>query len=453
MYRIEDIDKINLNINKIKDIADEVYKKNNEPTLDENSLVYKCIMNYIITKKKIVYGGTAQNLLIVEKNKNDSFYRDVNGVYYNWPEIADIEFYSPTPIKDAMELSEELYNKNFKNIDCKEGINSETYKIFVNFINYCDISYMPINIYSNLPTITVNNIICASPYFMALDAYRVLTDPLTSYWRLEKSIFRFQKILSYYPFDKSLLEKKIFLNKYDDNVKRFIRKNIIHNSKLILVGYYAYNYYIKKACKEYIIKNFSYYEAITTNNFLKDAQHIYKILKKKYKNNIKTKEFYPFFSFLDKRIEYYYDNILIFILYGNNNRCTVYNYSKKKKTHFGTFNLVLMYLLFNYYYYIINKLNNLSNNNSILISKFFYSRNIYLDKHNITVIDKSPFQDFTMNCYGDTIDPRRLSFLDKKKKFKYNPTGKISKLPIHNFNNNSGNQILNEKYLILKKKK
>ena len=350
-----------------------------------------------------------------------------------------------------MELTEELFKHGFKNIDGKEGINSETYKIFVNFVNYCDISYMPNNIYNNLPTIKINNIICASPYFMLLDTYRVLTDPLTSYWRVDKSINRFQKILTHYPFDKSLLTKKFTFSKKNDidDIKKFIRKKIIHNSKLIIVGYYAYNYYIKKVTNEYVIDNYSYYEAIT-DNLIKDEIYIYKILKKKYKNNISIKKYYPFFSFFDKKIEYYYNNILIFTLYGNNNRCTVYKLSLKKKTHFGTFNLVLMYLLFNYYYYLINKLNNIANNYSILISKLFYSRNIYLDKHNITVIDRSPFQDFTFNCYGNTIDPRRLSFLEKKKKFKYKPSGQISKIPNYIFENNSGNQILHEKIFSLK---
>ena len=51
---------------------------------------------------------------------------------------------------------------------------------------------------------------------------------------------------------------------------------------------------------------------------------------------------------MDKRIEFYHDGQLVFRLFGNNERCTVYNYSDKKKTHFGTYNLVFMYLLFDY---------------------------------------------------------------------------------------------------------
>ena len=455
MYRNEDIDKININIDKIKNKAEEIYKENNEPTLNENNAVYNAIKKYIITNKKIVYGGLAQHLLIINKNKNDSFYKVINNVCYNWPDIADIEFYSDKPIEDTMKLTEELFKEGFKHIEGKEGVNPDTYKIFINFINYCDISYMPSNIYNNLPTEIVDGIICASPYFMAVDAYRVLNDPLTSYWRLDKTISRFQKILTYYPFDKSLLNENIlFFNKINIDIKKYIRKKIIHNSKLIIVGYYAFNYYIKKINKKHIINNYSYYEAIS-DNLINDSIYIYKSLVKKYKNKINIKQYHPFLSLLDNKISFYYDNIIIFVLYGNNNRCTVYNYSSKKKTYFGTFNLVIMYLLYNYYYYLFNK-NNLAKNYLILLSKLFYSRIDYLNKYNLTVIDKSPFQDFTFNCHGTPIDPRRaalLTFINKKKmfKFKYTPSGNISKVPNHIFPNISGEKILEEKYFILKK--
>ena len=69
MYRPEDILKINENIDKIKDDATYEYKKNNEPTLDDTSKVCKLIIDYIKKKQRVVYGGYAQNLLIMNKNK------------------------------------------------------------------------------------------------------------------------------------------------------------------------------------------------------------------------------------------------------------------------------------------------------------------------------------------------------------------------------------------------
>ena len=83
MYRIEDIDIINKNINKIKNDAEELYKNTNEPTIKENAEVYNIIKKFIIKQKKIVYGGMAQHLLILNKNENDIFYKIINNFCYN----------------------------------------------------------------------------------------------------------------------------------------------------------------------------------------------------------------------------------------------------------------------------------------------------------------------------------------------------------------------------------
>lgn len=214
MYRKKDFDLINLNIDKIKSEAIEKYKTLYEPTYKEMTLVYNLIKNYIIKTNKIVYGGIAQNLFIKQKNPKDVFYKEINGVFYNWPNLADIEFYSFNPIQDAVNITELLLKSGFKNIEAKEGVHPDTYKLFINFINYCDISYLPIYIYNNLPTQIINNMRCTNIYFMLADSYRVLTDPLTSYWRLDKTINRSQLLLTYYPFKKLLkiLIVLIFLN-------------------------------------------------------------------------------------------------------------------------------------------------------------------------------------------------------------------------------------------------
>ena len=75
------------------------------------------------------------------------------------------------------------------------------FALFVNFLNYCDISYIPNIIFNNMPIIKVDGIKSTHPHFMMVDAYRIFTDPMTSYWRLDKTIRRFQKIFKYFPVD------------------------------------------------------------------------------------------------------------------------------------------------------------------------------------------------------------------------------------------------------------
>jgi len=458
MYRIEDIEKINKNIDKIKDDAAKEYKTLYEPTLNEISKIYTSIKDYIKRKGRVAYGGFAQNLLIMKNNPDDSFYKIIDGVFYNWPDLADIEFYTSTPIEDVIELTEELLSKGYKNVVGKEGIHSDTYKIFVNFLNYCDISYIPTNVNNNIPIIEVDGIKCAHPHFMMVDTYRILTDPMTSYWRVDKSIKRFQKLIKYYPFDQTKANMKIELKSNDQSIIKLIRKKIVQKTKLIVVGFAAYNYYAKKESESNILKNIPFYELISTN-FVRDAKNIMKFFNKRFPGKVTTKEYYPFYTFMDKKIEYYINNQLVLRLFGNNERCIVYNFSDKKKTHFGTFNFVMMYMYFNYFYYYVNRDKYNTELFSGLITKFYNLRNKYLDHHNLTVIDNSPFQDFTFKCYGIPTDPIRSSLLEglekkkqgKRMKFRYDPSGKSGKVPEFSFPNISGNQILNEKYFILKK--
>jgi hypothetical protein len=450
MYRVEDYTKILENADNIKDDAYKEYKENYEPTLGEISRTYKSIIKFIKKNKLLVYGGFAQNTLIKNKNPKDVFYREIDGVYYNWPDIADIEIYSPTPVEDVIKLTEHLFAEKFKYISCQEAAHGGTYKIHINFLAYVDITYMPYNIYNNIMKINIDDINLVHPHFMFCDCLRILTDPYTSYWRLDKTINRFQKLLTYYPIDVSQNNKKIdFKVDIDNNVLDFVRHKIIHESKLIIIGFYAYNYYIKKYSDKYLLKEFPYYELISTDN-VNDNKNILNILKQEYGNKITTKKFYTFFDFLDERTEYYLNNKKILIIYGSYERCIVYNQSDNKKGLFGTFNLVLMYMFFVYVLKYINKDRQYTNIYYILIGILYQVRNNYLTKHKITVLDVSPFKDFTFKCLGQHKNIMRSAFLEKNDKFKnkklvtwrYTPSGKPATKVNYKFPNVSGNEIL-----------
>jgi len=448
MYRGEDIEIIRSNIDNIIENAMIIYKTNNEPTYDESKKVYEIIIDFIRNKKRIVYGGYAQNKLITEKNYNDGFYKDTD--------TPDIEFYSYAPHHDLVELCDILHNKNFKYVQGTEGLHDGTYKIFVNFENYCDIAYIPKNIYDNCPYImTKNNLKIADPSFMLIDVYRVFTDPMTSYWRLDKSFRRYIKLYKYYPIENYQKNDIInFNNKTDENILSVLRKTIIHNSNYIVIGTYAYNYYIKKTTFKPI--NVNFYEIITSD-INTEANNIYKKLLKKFGTKISVKEYYPFYEYFDYRVDFLYNNKIILRVYNNNNRCIVYNQSKKKKTKFGTSQLVQLYFLSNYIHNIINKNNNESNNYLNLFLSFNKAKNHYLTLHNKTVIDNSPFQEFKLNCIGKSIKLDRLDkleIIEKKKKglpfkFKYEPSDKPGKISEYIFKNSSGNQVINKKFLII----
>lgn len=440
MYREEDIDILKLNIGDIQEKAFIIYKTNYEPTYEESKNVYKYILEFIKEKKRIVYGGYAQNLLIKIKNPEDAFYKDI--------QTPDIEFYSFDPLTDLVNLCDFLYEKGFKYIQGSEGIHSGTYKLFINFINYCDISYMPKNIFDNCPIIKVDNLLITHPTFMYVDFFRVFTDPMTSYWRLDKSFFRYIKLYKHYPinFDYKLeIENNPNLD--------IIRKKLLHNSDYIIIGNNAYNYYASKLDKNELINN-DYYEIIM-DDYKNEIKKINNKLNNLFSNNITHKEYSPYFDFWDNKTEFFYNDKLLLRVYGNNYKCIVFKKSDKKKLKYGTHQLVLLYFLINYTYYLTNRNKAESDKYLYLFYKLNNIKNKYLEINNRTVLDNTPFQEFTFTCHGETMDTIRKAMIerqtDKKNKFKYIPSGKTISIPNYKFFNTSGNEILNEKYLVLKK--
>lgn len=444
MFRAQDITAIKTSFDDLAKQSDKIRYGKYEPTLNQLDEVYCEIYKFAKEKKLIIYGGFAQNKLIFFKEPKDTFYNELS--------LADIEFYSYDPLGIGMELAKLMYKKGFPYVQLVEGVHEDTYKLFVNFHNFCDISYMPKYIHDNLPTIIKDDLIFTHPHFMAVDAFRVYADPMFSFFRIEKTFTRFSTLLKHYPIYDSKKVKPLKLQNLDENVFKTLRKEFLHNKEMIVINHYAYNYLIKKTPKTNLIINIPYLSAISIN-YTKDIINITKKLEELYPKNITTKEYYPFFQFIGRKTEFYLNNKLIMVIYSHNDRCTTYQatYSENKKTLFGTFALIRLMLMAEYYNQYIHKNTIVSNEFMQLLQNLLGSRLEYLDSKDITVMDVSPFQEFTFECIGVGTDPIRQSRLRAREKFKkklsavfrYDPERNLDgKVPNFNFENTSGNLII-----------
>ena len=429
-----------------------------EPTKILLEKINQDIYKFIKEKKLIVYGGFAQNYLIKKKNEKDAFYNDEYS-------LADIEFYHYDPIGIGIELSMMLYKKGYKYIQFKEGVHEETYKLFVEFEGLADISYMPKYIYDCVPTITMDGFRFTHPNFMMVDAFRQYADPIFSFWRLERTFKRFNTLEKHYPVYNEKLVKPIkYANKdiIDEKVFKTLRKEFLHDKELIVIHHYAYNYLMKKTKETRLVIDIPYLSVISVN-YIRDVKEITKRLEELYPNKIKIKEFYPFFQFLGRKTEFYLDNKLIFVVYSHNDRCTVYqsNYSENKKTLFATFSLLRLMLYAEYFNQMIHKNKKEEIEYLTLFTNIIKGRIEYLEEKDITVMDKSLFQEFTFDCIGsaiDTIRESRLRPLERKKQgkmlvYRFDPeTAKDTKSPNYIFANSSGNPIKNPKDFSINKK-
>jgi hypothetical protein len=437
-----------------------------DPKIDEITSVNDIIKKFIVEKKRKIYGGFALNLLLTAKDKSLALY-DV----YDAP---DIDFYSPEPLNDLKELCDRIYDAGFKPVIGQEAQHKETYSIYVNYQLYCDISYMPNNIYKKTRYINTNEFTLIHPWFAMIDYFRMFTDPMVSYWRLEKHYERYMLLQKTYPLP--LITESLYFDPFKDKgvneVMNLIFNELTNYQSILFTGFYAYNYYLNQSSynkynKNYDYINIPYYEVYSTN-YIDDGLKLLSFissLPEHISSRITHIEHYPFFQFYGYNTVFYYNDgnnqIPILYLYSNNKRCLPYKnvnlitFNKKtvtidtnKKINIGSFDQNILHALI-----ILVKIRVDDDNgwNDILykyINGIVLFRNYYFSINKLSLYDETIFQSFVIDCIGDYILPereRRLVIEARKKLgkpyiFKYEP-GNSKNIGKYLFLNSSGNPI------------
>lgn len=92
------------NIKNLEDKSEKIYNKLYKLPSDKTyKMMKKDLLEFIKKKNRIIYGGYAMNQLIINKDKTDDFYGNTR---------YDIEFYSPEPIKDSIDIAIYFQKKN-----------------------------------------------------------------------------------------------------------------------------------------------------------------------------------------------------------------------------------------------------------------------------------------------------------------------------------------------------
>lgn len=481
LYRDSDLTILKNNIEKILDDVEDKKMTLIEPYGTEIREITNIILHFIRTKKRKIYGGYALNLLIKSKNEKDAIYRD--------KENPDIDFYSPEPLKDLVELCNAIYDKGYKFIRGYEAQHRETYSIRVNNHLYCDVSYVPKNIYNRMPFKEINGLYVVHPLWYTIDFLRMMTDPLTSYWRIEKHFERYYLIQKYYPFPK--IDKPILVslgNEHQNELRTLLGEihNFVENrDSTITVGFYAYDHFLKESTimksnsdksKKFHFIEVPYYEIISTD-FQQDCLTLISSLKKttyvaNAPESLEIVEHYPYFQFLGHSVYIYYKNILIGIVYHYNKKCLpyltvdsdIFYYDKyvkgKKKINIGTFSLTMMYALMTMMKARSDEDERTKDLYMTFISHILEMRQYYFNKYNKNMLSQSMFRDFVLECKGYAVTPekeRALLIEQRKKKnqrviYAYDPSeNKKESESNYVFANSSGNPVKNSKNLKLNK--
>lgn len=471
--RDEDIVTVTNNVDSIIEKAHQKEINTIEPTIDEFTSVKQIILDFIRREKRIIYGGYGWNSLIKKVSPKDVFYKDTD--------FSDVEFYSNKPIEDLIKLCNIIHDKGYKFIQGKNAQHEESYKIFVNFQAYCDITYMPSNIFYSVMTETIDGLRIIHPKFIMVDILRQYNDPITSYWRLDKNLRRGKLMMKLYPLELKHTETKANeLSSKSLNIIQYLLPLLTRIKSIIFGGYTAYNAYINP--NKHIKKQTSKYDSkiieLISCNIYEDVKFIYNEIYKYFdtihkheslNDKILMEQYYPFFQFTDKKVVFKYDGEPFLIIYGNNEKCIPFNEIQLidddniYPVKITTFNVTFMYILIKFHQGIAEKDRNACNLYDYMMYKLLTSRTKFLTDNNKTILDDTIFQDFKIDCLGEPISPLR-KFMMKVKDRKlmprsaippYDPEENDHDYPFDSyfFYNTSGNIINNPKDYVFNPKK
>ncbi len=452
-----------------------------EPTRKEKKEVMDFIREFIRSRGRKIYGGTALNETIKIVNPADAIYDEYK--------FSDIEFYSPTPVPDLVELANLLHNKGYKYVNGKEAQHEGTYSIYVNFQLYCDITYIPVRIYHGIKTIVIDGINYVHPHFMLIDYLRIFNQPLTAAsFRWEKSFTRMYKLLKNYPLE--YYNKQIKLNKPNKNIDVILEKikaELLTDPSIqeqcLISGFDAYNFYIRHASNDRtveqmarttygsskldnLVTNVPYCELISVS-YVDTVERLYNFIKKQVSNpkDISMEEYYPLFQFTGYSTIINYQGMPIVRIFEADGFCVPY-IKTSRKHKYVSYQYLLMTMLISKFRCHLDKNKEMYFNYGFAISNLVKARNIFLTKRNLGVINGTVFGEFRITCLGSTISYTReglLRTMERYKRgkniFRYNPENFLNQSREQQekfdpskyfFKNTSGNKINNPKNIFFK---
>jgi len=418
LYNKSDLELIEKNMPDIVKKHKKLKFQNITVDIKEYERNMSLVKKFIRDKGLIVYGGYAQDQLLKSKGKP--------GIYDRYSG-SDIEFYSQNYVKDIIELAKLFHEKKwggYLGVRVREATHIGTLTLTVNGFGYVDVTYVPKHIYQKLPYISKYGMKFIHPLIKTIDFYRVFTDPLLSYFRLsEKSEFsRFKKNLEAWKLYDLIKIKKEFpkINILDNKTSKQIRDMIVtRSSSLILIGSYATEYF-KHHTNDKTVLKIPFYEVLSSN-YVQDVHYFRNELEKirSGTNFISTKEYFPLFQYTDRRIEYYLEEKsgkkqLVLVIYKVKDICLPYYNLPQKKLDIGTFQLTLLFAFINYLIYThLFTDKTLHDLYSYIIYILISTRNEYLKSNKKSVLDNTPFKEFTFDCKGKAVDFARKSTIER----------------------------------------
>ena len=419
---------------------------------------FKIVRDFIKRKGLILYGGFAINSYLPSGSK-----------IYNRSELPDYDFFSYDPWKDALELSQILYDSGYIYTEIRSGMHVGTFKVYSDFWNIADITYFPKKHFDQIKTFKKNGLTLVSPAQLNIDMYKQLLSPGFDITRWLK-VYKRQKLMENWtkPLGKKTNCSDIFIHPVDPPAGHFIVDQkagrwvdptskshtltdfemtlmntayaFIKTKKLLLSGAIAYNILVEAAggTNRLYIDHFK----VLSEKAERDISELYKKTAKILNANklpvddltisLRHKEWQAINN--DEYILMYKANPICII--AQIDTCTPYIYL------FNKYITPIDYIKYELYNDVVFDTD--EKNVKIAKCKIRYItalQNNYYSKKNIEEFTKSPFQRLVLKCRGSTSNivkntllQRWLDIVESKKNIKtINP--KKNTITLHNTKN------------------
>jgi hypothetical protein len=224
------------------DLAQEKIAKRvvNSPEIQE---IINIVRDFIKKKDLIAYGGQAINEELPGK---DQFYdKEID--------LPDYDFFSPDALDDAKELADLFFSKGFTEVEAKAGQHHGTYKVFVNYMPFADITYIHKELFRTLKkdAVRVEGILYAPPNYLRMSMFLELSRPAGDTDRWEKVLKRLSLLNQYYPLTHSRCDHVEFQRKMEEEYKSKETeiyqtvKNALIDQDVVFFGGYALSNYLR----------------------------------------------------------------------------------------------------------------------------------------------------------------------------------------------------------------
>jgi hypothetical protein len=222
----------------LKNAIDESLKIQGERVVnnEETRKILKILVDYLIDKRLVCYGGTAVNNILPKKAQ-----------FYNTRyTIPDYDVYSDDALEDAKKLTNIFYNKGFTNVVAKSAVHYGTYKVYVNFIPILDVTqlYPPLFKKIQADAIKIAGIYYCPPNFLRMNMFIELSRPMGDVSRWEKILQRLTLLNKHYPLNPgsecNAIDFHMQVTKdaeLDDKIYIFVRDVLIDVGVVFFGGY------------------------------------------------------------------------------------------------------------------------------------------------------------------------------------------------------------------------